>query len=168
MFTEVLPPCSMTQHGGFHPSDTILREMNVDNAEEARRLAEIHESAPAQWWSDYSPSPRQIELRASEFLKARQTDQTLLLVAELANEVIGFHWVDTEAPSAHIKSLWIKETHRNKGLAAKMKAFGETWARKRSLTEMKTSVHFSNRRMLDINLENGFVPGFVSLTKPLK
>lgn len=135
---------------------------------EAYRLAEIHESAPQQWLPNYVPETETISLRTEEFLKASQVDRTLLLIAESNGEISGFHWVDTEGHAAHIKSLWVAESQRNSGLAAKLKIAGEAWAKSKQLNEMMTSVHFTNKRMLDINLRNGFTPGFVLMTKTLR
>lgn len=137
-------------------------------ASEARRLAEIHESAPQQWLLNYTPSHETIIQRMDEFLKPGQEDQRLLMIAEHNGEIFGFHWVDKEGQAALIKSLWVAESHRHTGLAAALKSTGEGWAKSRQLKEMITSVHFTNKRMLDINIRNGFAPGFVQMTKPLR
>lgn len=149
------------------PMETILRQIKPGCAAEAHRLAEIHESAPSQWLGGYVPSPETIDRRKEEFLKPDQEDRRLLLIAECGGAICGFHWVDKEGQAAHIKSLWVAESHRNSGLAAKLKSAGEAWAKSKQLKEMLTSVHFTNKRMLDINLKNGFAPGFVQMTKPV-
>lgn len=150
------------------PMDSKLRQMKPGCLVEANRLAEIHENAPSQWLGGYVPSAEIIGLRTEEFRKvSQQLDRTLLLIAESNGEISGFHWVDKEGHAAQIKSLWVAESHRKSGLAATLKSAGEAWAKSRHLKEMVTSVHFTNKRMLDINLRNGFVPGFVQMTKPL-
>jgi len=148
-------------------NQVAVRPMKPGCSTEARRLAEIHESAPAQWIPGYVAPPELVRRREEEFLAASQADKAMLLVAVFDETIAGFHWVDTEGHAAHIKSLWVQESLRRSGLAAQLKRAGEEWARFRGLKEMITSVHFSNQRMLDINIANGFRPGFVQMSKSL-
>lgn len=148
-------------------NNVTVRPMKPGCTTEARRLAEIHESAPAQWISGYVAPLELVRRREDEFLQASQTEKAMLMIAVCEESIAGFHWVDTEGHAAHIKSLWVQESLRKSGLAAQLKRAGEEWARSRGLKEMMTSVHFSNQRMLDINIANGFRPGFVQMTKSL-
>jgi GNAT superfamily N-acetyltransferase len=68
---------------------------------------------------------------------------------------------------AHIGGLWVAEPWRRQGVARRLKAMGETWARGVGASFLNTNVLVSNERMLDLNRKLGFEPYRLNLRKRL-
>jgi ribosomal protein S18 acetylase RimI-like enzyme len=86
-------------------------------------------------------------------------------------EPIGFHWATYNADAtprvAKIISLWVSPEKRNQGIATRLKLAGEVWAQSQNCSAIETSVHQSNRAMLEINHRQGFEPYRLILRKKL-
>jgi GNAT superfamily N-acetyltransferase len=87
------------------------------------------------------------------------------------NEIVALHIVRRfeEGPriGAHIGGLWVAEPWRRQGVARRLKAMGESWARSVGATFLNTNVLVSNERMLDLNRKLGFEPYRLNLRKRL-
>jgi GNAT superfamily N-acetyltransferase len=86
-------------------------------------------------------------------------------------EIIGLHVVRRfeEGPliGAHIGGLWVAERCRRQGVARRLKAMGESWARSIGAAFLNTNVLVGNPGMLALNRELGFVDYRVNLRKRL-
>jgi GNAT superfamily N-acetyltransferase len=87
------------------------------------------------------------------------------------SEIIGLHVVRRfeEGPlvGAHIGGLWVAERCRRQGVARRLKAMGESWARSIGAAFLNTNVLVDNQSMLALNRELGFAPYRVNLRKRL-
>jgi GNAT superfamily N-acetyltransferase len=90
---------------------------------------------------------------------------------ERGQQIIGLHVVRRfeEGPliGAHVGGLWVAERCRRQGVARRLKAMGERWARSIGAAFMNTNVLVDNQRMLALNHELGFVDYRVNLRKRL-
>src|SRR5688572_9816532 len=86
-------------------------------------------------------------------------------------EIVALHIVRRfeEGPrvGAHIGGLWVAERWRRQGVARRLKAMGESWARGIGATFLNTNVLVGNERMLAFNRALGFEPYRVNLRKRL-
>jgi GNAT superfamily N-acetyltransferase len=89
----------------------------------------------------------------------------------LRPEIIGLHVVRRfeEGPrvGAHIGGLWVAERCRRQGVARRLKAMGESWARSIGAVFLNTNVLVDNQRMLALNEGLGFAPYRINLRKRL-
>jgi ribosomal protein S18 acetylase RimI-like enzyme len=86
-------------------------------------------------------------------------------------QIVGLHVLRRfeEGPlvGAHIGGLWVHERCRRQGIARRLKAMGESWARSIGATFINTNVLVDNQRMLDFNRSLGFVDYRINLRKRL-
>lgn len=152
--------------------DVRLRTLDHDDPREVYRVARAHEETPAAWQPGHRPPEAAVVARARDLAGSRWNPLRLLLVAEHREAgVVGFHWIDLEVArgevQGHIVSLWVDPRFRGNGLARRLKARGEAWAREAGARSLRTTVHFRNDRMVRFNLRAGFEPGFVEMVKRL-
>jgi GNAT superfamily N-acetyltransferase len=87
------------------------------------------------------------------------------------HEIVALHIVRRfeEGPrvGAHIGGLWVAERWRRQGVASRLKAMGESWARSIGATFLNSNVLVSNERMLELNRKLGFEPYRLNLRKRL-
>ena len=86
-------------------------------------------------------------------------------------DIVGLHILRRfeEGPliGAHIAGLWVAEHRRRMGVARRLKAMGESWARGIGAAFLNSNVLVNNQRMLTLNHDLGFVPYRVNLRKRL-
>lgn len=86
-------------------------------------------------------------------------------------EIVGLHILRRfeEGPliGAHIAGLWVAEHRRRMGVARRLKAMGESWARGIGAGFLNSNVLVNNQRMLNLNQDLGFVPYRINLRKRL-
>jgi GNAT superfamily N-acetyltransferase len=86
-------------------------------------------------------------------------------------EIVGLHILRRfeEGPliGAHIAGLWVAEHRRRLGVARRLKAMGESWARRIGAAFVNSNVLVNNERMLNLNHDLGFVAYRINLRKRL-
>lgn len=86
-------------------------------------------------------------------------------------EIVGLHILRRfeEGPlvGAHIGGLWVLERCRRQGIARRLKAMGESWARSIGAAFINTNVLVHNQRMLDFNRSLGFSDYRINMRKRL-
>lgn len=146
--------------------DFQIRDMCFDDEAELRAVAKLYASVPLEWDQDF-----QVTDTESNFLWFQEKRVSLkCLVAINGQEIIGIHILQKQAqrPEAcFIKTLWVSAIHRNKGVATRLKAEGEVWAKNTGSTVIVTNVMLKNPRMLEINQRKGFVPTKLEMEKLL-
>jgi ribosomal protein S18 acetylase RimI-like enzyme len=121
--------------------------------------------------------------RSEEFIdraviKARREEDESNTFAGLAlarrghtPEIVGLHILRRfeEGPlvGAHIGGLWVAEHCRRQGVARRLKAMGEAWARSIGAAFLNTNVLVDNQRMLAFNRSLGFGDYRINLRKRL-
>jgi ribosomal protein S18 acetylase RimI-like enzyme len=113
-------------------------------------------------------------------LKARREEDESNTFAGIALErrtpgqrrqIVGLHILRRfeEGPlvGAHIGGLWVHERCRRQGIARRLKALGESWARSIGAAFINTNVLVNNQRMLDFNRSLGFTDYRVNMRKRL-
>ncbi len=84
---------------------------------------------------------------------------------------MGFHWIDLKERNGecigHIKSLWVDEDFRHRGIGYRLKTTGEIWAKGKGASRLKTTVHANNAQMIAYNLRYGFKQCFIEMEKQI-
>jgi GNAT superfamily N-acetyltransferase len=117
--------------------------------------------------------------KSSEFIdgcvvKARREEMPHNTFAALAlegKEMVGVHVVRRfeEGPlvGAHVAGLWVAKRWRGCGVARRLKAMGEAWARSIGAHFLNSNVLVRNDPMLELNRKLGFETYRVNLRKRL-
>ncbi|NOK58711.1 MAG: hypothetical protein GFH27_549301n261 [Chloroflexi bacterium AL-W] len=146
--------------------------LNFDNQAEIEHIARIHQSAPIDWIPDYTVNEASVSETIKILTESRDNPKTHVFVVrdEHAN-LIGFHWVsivkEEQQTSARIESLWVHETHRRRGIAKELKRHGEDWMRANGAQRVSTYISYVNKKMIDLNIQQGFTPGQLHMSKEL-
>ncbi len=134
-----------------------------------RQIAEIDNSIPVEWDEGWSPDETEHVKRFEEFQKLSRTD--FFMVVFQGDQVVGFHGIRRKTESkieyGHIATLWVRPSERKKGIAKTLKEMGVKWARLHGLKFIQTASHVGNKRIIEINLKNGFEPYSMILRKKI-
>lgn len=150
----------------------IYTPLNINDETELRSAAYIHESTPQNWDPSYKVTEDRV-LFWVDYLKNLLTkEKSFAIVAKNGNSVVGLHWLKmTEKfgkPCAYIESLWVQEDCRKSGVGSELKRRGEEWAKAQGAKIITTSVHYTNKKMIEYNLKKGFETLQVEMIKSLK
>jgi ribosomal protein S18 acetylase RimI-like enzyme len=124
--------------------------------EELHRIARIDNSIPAKFDPTWFTDEAALKERTEAFQKLSDADFFEVIYDD--SEVVGFHVLRGKPPVAHIWTLWVHSDYRRRGLAKKLKERGLEWAKLNGFSYIQTSVNKENKRMHEINLENGYEP----------
>jgi GNAT superfamily N-acetyltransferase len=102
-----------------------------------------------------------------------RADDPAIFVAELDGVVIGFIHVHSTVdyyrrrPHGHVADLVVAEASEGLGVATRLLAEAESWARLQDFDWLSISVFGENARAADLYEHHGFRPDTVRLLKPL-
>jgi GNAT superfamily N-acetyltransferase len=105
---------------------------------------------------------------------ASTAEDPAVLVAELDGRVIGFIHVHSTVdyyrrrPHGHVADLVVAEGSEGLGVATRLLAEAEEWARKQGFDWLSISVFGENERAAGLYEHHGFRQDTVSLLKPLE
>lgn len=150
----------------------IYTPLNINDETELRSAAYIHESTPQNWDPNYKVTDARVLFWVDYLKNILTTEKSFVLLAKDGSSVVGLHWLKmTEKfgkPCAYIESLWVHDDHRKSGVGSELKRQGEEWARSQGAKVITTSVHYTNKKMIEFNLNKGFEALQVEMIKPLK
>ncbi len=157
-----------------------LRTLNYGDSAEVRAYLEVLFDISAEGDEfHFDKSPEFID-RA--LIKARREENASNTFAGLAlersagvrdrrKEIVGVHVLRRleEGPlvGAHVSGLWVAEHRRRQGVARRLKAMGESWAREMGASFLNTNVLVNNQRMLAFNRSLGFADYRINMRKRL-
>jgi GNAT superfamily N-acetyltransferase len=149
-----------------------FRTLNYRDTRELRAFLELlYAIAADRDPYHFEKSPEFID-RA--LVKARREEDATNTFAGLAldgREIVGLHVLRRfeEGPlvAAHVAGLWVAERHRRGGIARRLKAMGESWARSIGAAFLNSNVLVTNEPMLTLNRQLGFDDYRVNLRKRL-
>ncbi|MEM7124832.1 MAG: GNAT family N-acetyltransferase [Chloroflexota bacterium] len=151
--------------------DIQFSGLDFSNQGEISRIARIHMEGPLDWIEGYQVSEEAVEQTYKVLSESNDNPNTHVIVArDRDKSLVGFHWISIvpeDEDSARIESLWIDESYRRRGIATKLKGLGEVWVKEKGAKQIITTVFYVNKKMIDLNIKEGFVPGQVQMTKQL-
>lgn len=134
------------------------------------QIAKWHNDTPRLWIPDYEPTNEDIE-QTVERIRGTKDEDLFLTVAEDENgQAQGFIWAyRMEEPSdcVMIVSLYVAEDYRRQGIATNLKKMLEEWCKSKGVKTIKTTTHYNNKSMIELNKKLGYVPGMVHMSKTL-
>jgi GNAT superfamily N-acetyltransferase len=134
-----------------------IRDVDFDNPAELKSVAKIYVSVPSHWDSKYSFSEQDTQ-NYYEWLLAKKNCLKCLIVTT-DSQIVGIHILLNEPSSAtcSIKTLWLDEKFRKRGVGSRLKKIGEEWAVSVGAKKIITHVMSDNPMMFEINKKKGFV-----------
>jgi RimJ/RimL family protein N-acetyltransferase len=149
-------------------------ELNDKNDKELEsilfQIGKWHNLTPKQWRPDYRVTSEDIEKTVERIRKTKNEDLFLAVAEDEQEQIQGFIWAyKQEKPkdSVMIISLYVTENYRRKGIATNLKLLLEDWCRFEGIKTIQTTVHYNNRKMIELNEKLGYTPGMVNMTKSL-
>lgn len=161
------------------PHTIELRTLNYRDVAEVRAFLALLAQISAE--GDEFHVERSAEDIDRAVLKARREEDESNTFAGIAlerrpqglpgSEIVALHIVRRfeEGPvvGAHIGGLWVVERWRGRGIARRLKAMGESWARGIGAAFINTNVLVNNQRMLRLNRALGFFDYRINMRKRL-
>jgi len=149
-----------------------FRPLNRKSRAEIARVVTDYERSPLEWDPAHVIEDLRIEQSIEGLLKPDADRRNWIeVVCDESGSVLGHHWLRIEGEGeyrfATIVSLYLAPALRGRGLARRLKEHGEAWAREQGATQIKTTVHLKNPRMLALNEAMGFERGMVLMSKRL-
>lgn len=144
-----------------------IRELNISDKSEVREFAQIHESVPAGWTTNFSLSQERLERRIDKIQSSK--DSYFLVAVNKEEKLVGIYWAYlTEKWNdkvLHIGSLWVDKDYRKQGISKKLMKLGDDWAKQNSAVLSLLNVHFNNSYAIEYYQRNGFIPGFLEMIR---
>lgn len=150
--------------------DVSFRSVNYADEEELNLIALEDSKIPKLYDHEFSWSESSVVDRKHLYRK-QILPSDFFEVAIIDQKIAGFHIVKKIpygiSSAGLIITLWVDEKYRGRGIAKSLKERAEIWARKMGLDHFQTSVHASNKTMLEINQKSGFYITQYTLKKSL-
>ena len=159
--------------------DIELRTLNYRDVAELRAYLALLASISAEGDEfHFERSPEEIDRAVLEARRKEDESNTFAGIAlerraagQPGKEIVGLHILRRfeEGPlvGAHIGGLWVHESCRRRGIARRLKAMGESWARAIGASFINTNVLVNNQRMLALNRSLGYYDYRVNQRKRL-
>lgn len=134
------------------------------------KIAKWHNITPKLWRDNYKVLENDIEETVNRIKNTQNKDLFLAIAEDEHDDLQGFIWAcrEEEVPySILILSLYTTEKYRDHGVATNLKTMLEEWCRLEGIKTIESTVHYTNKRMIDINQKLGYVPEMVHMKKIL-
>jgi len=151
------------------------RRINLNSCDESlndllERIANWHNDTPRLWIPDYEPTNEDIERTLDRIRSTKDEDLFLTVAEDEKGQAQGFIWAyRMEEPSdcVIIISLFVADEYRKQGIATNLKVMLEEWCRAIGVKTIKTTTHYNNKNMIELNKKLGYLPGMVHMSKTL-
>jgi len=148
------------------------RTLNYRNVSELRTfLGLLYEISAERDPYHFEKSPEFIDRALVKARREEDASNTFAGLALEGTEIVGLHVLRRfeEGPlvGAHVAGLWVAERCRRRGVARRLKAMGESWARSIGAAFLNSNVLVTNEPMLQLNRRLGFDDYRVNLRKRL-
>ena len=133
-------------------------------------IAMWHNLTPKLWRPDYRVSDKDIEETIARIKNTSSEDLYIAVAKDDEGQPQSFIWAvkrEKSKDTAMILSLYTTDKYRGQGIATKLKELLEEWCRSEGIKAIQTTVHYDNRKMLELNQKLGYIPDMVYMTKEL-
>lgn len=146
-----------------------MNRLTIKQTQYINRIAEVHEAELERQNTTYKRTKLSVALRIEMIEHGlRYSDDTILIQTQ-GEQLIGFIWAryDKTLKTALIEMLYVETTHRNQGVATKLKKEIEAWARDKGAYTIESTVAYSNKKMQKMNFNMGYDMNKVVMVKNL-
>ncbi|UOB20979.1 GNAT family N-acetyltransferase [Macrococcus armenti] len=117
-------------------------------------IARIHEHIPKSFDSSYKTSQLDVALRTESIRLLMQHNKDRIFIIE-ESELIAFIWFNM-SEKTHIKSLYVSQGYRKRGIAVQLKQFVEQLSLQNGIHYIYGDVHEKNKSMRYVNEKLGY------------
>lgn len=140
-------------------TEYFFRRAQINDDKEIKFIAEIDNTIPAKFDSDFIVTDKMNEDRV-KFLKSCKDEDFFEVVLDSKKNIVAFHLVKKipyfDRFAGRIDTLWVSPAHRMNGLALSLKQRAEKWALTQDLDHLHTWTHSDNKRMISLNKKIGY------------
>lgn len=150
----------------FTKVDPSLQE----NESLLQQIAIWHNTTPKQWLVDYRITTDDISETIQSLVKVDGLALFLEVAKDSHENAIGFVWAYCDKEDEKrviIKSLYVDPAYRKHGIASQLKEHLEIWCKRKGVSKIETTVHYTNKNMIALNEKLGYNAGMVTMTKKL-
>ncbi len=140
-------------------------QTNASTEDIMYEIATLHNLVPKLWMDIETPSESEIQSTISKMMTNRC--YVRIVQEEHSNTLIGFVWAEVFEDHVMIISLYVKKAYRHQGIASHLKRDLEDWCKSQDIYKIKTTVNYSNKNMLKLNMDLGYEAKMVEMVKIL-
>ncbi len=160
----------MSKANAQSKTDSVPVDLNFEDLGEVQKVAKLYVSVPLNWEKNYQVTDDLIQ-KNIQWLLDNKDNLKCLFIYSSDRAIIALHILlraqQDNSTYCSIKTLWVHDDFRNRGLASRLKALGESWAIHQQAENLIAHVMASNPLMLKINKKKGFVPARLEMQKKL-
>lgn len=140
-------------------------QTNASTEDIMYEIATLHNLIPKLWMDIEPPTESEIQSTLSRMM----TNKCYVRIVQEddSDSLIGFIWAEILDDHVMITSLYVKEAHRHQGIGCHLKKDLEAWCKEQEIYKIKTTVNYSNKSMLKLNVGLGYEPQMVNMIKIL-
>ncbi|MGI5998566.1 MAG: GNAT family N-acetyltransferase [Lutispora sp.] len=119
---------------------------------------------------DYEPTNEDIEQTVERIRNTKDEDLFITVAEDEKGQAQGFIWayrMEESSDCVMILSLYVAEEYRRQGIATNLKVMLEEWCSSQGVKTIKTTTHYNNKNMIELNKKLGYVPDMVQMSKTL-
>lgn len=150
------------------------KRLMVDESEATletiNQIATWHNEIPRIWMPNFEATHDDRLKTIQRIINTEAKDLFIAVAEDSYSKPVGYVWaykMDEPTDSVMILSLYVIDELRKQGIATTLKNMLETWCNEKQIKTIQTTVHYKNKRMLELNEKLGYAPGMVNMSKRL-
>ncbi|MBM2657964.1 GNAT family N-acetyltransferase [Staphylococcus pseudoxylosus] len=146
-----------------------MEQLSLSQNQFIEEIANIHEQQLEQQYHDYKKTNLSVALRIEMIERSLKLEAGRILIETLDGVLLGFIWGRIEAVGCKvvIEMLYVHPEYRHQGIGAKLKSSIEAWGMSHGAQKIESTVAYSNKKMIEMNLNMNYQVEKVIMSKKL-
>ncbi len=147
----------------------IMKQLSLSQNQFIEEIANIHEQQLEQQYHDYKKTNLSVALRIEIIERSLKLETSRILIETLDGVLLGFVWgrIETIGCKVVIEMLYVRPEYRHQGVGGKLKSSIEAWGISKGAQKIESTVAYSNKQMIEMNLNMGYQVEKVIMSKKL-
>lgn len=147
----------------------IMKQLSLSQNQFIEEIANIHEQQLEQQYHDYKKTNLSVALRIEMIERSLKLEAGRILIETVDGVLLGFIWSRIEADGCKvvIEMLYVHPEYRHQGIGGKLKSSIEAWGISHGVQKIESTVAYSNKKMIEMNLNMDYQVEKVIMSKKL-
>lgn len=146
-----------------------MEQLSLSQNQFIEEIANIHEQQLEQQYHDYKKTNLSVALRIEMIERSLKLEAGRILIETVDAVLLGFIWGRIEADGCKvvIEMLYVHPEYRHQGIGGKLKSSIEAWGVSHGVQKIESTVAYSNKKMIEMNLNMDYQVEKVIMSKKL-
>lgn len=147
----------------------IMEQLSLSQNQFIEEIANIHEQQLEQQYYDYRKTNLSVALRIEMIERSLKLETGRILIQTLDGILQGYVWarIETVGYKVIIEMLYVDPEYRHQSIGAKLKSSIESWAISQGAQKIESTVAYSNKQMIEMNLNMDYQVEKIIMSKKL-